>query len=94
MLTMLRMTALLITFIVVAAIGGVIAGLVLMGAGALFYHTGFQFPISFYGSIMIVVWSIWKYQLDKSEYKPKPEKTPAPIPSPRHYRRGPLIPMS
>lgn len=94
MLTMLRITAMLITFTAVAAIGGLITGLTIMGAGALFYQTGFQFPISFYGSLLIMAFSIGKYQLDKSEYKPKPEKVPAPIPNPRTYRRGPLIVLS
>jgi hypothetical protein len=88
------MTAMLITFTVIAAIGGLIAGLVIMGAGALFYHNGFQFPVSFYGSIAIVVLSVGKYYLDREEYKPKPVEVAAPIPSPRSYRNGPLIVLS
>jgi hypothetical protein len=84
----------LITFTVIAAIGGLITGLVIMGAGALFYHNGFQFPVSFYGSIAIIILSVGKHQLDKGEYKPKPVKIPAPIPSPRSYRKGPLIVLS
>lgn len=90
---LLRKFALIVTFTIVASIGGVVAGLVILVAGALFYNTGFQFPVSFYGSIAVVIVSIGKYQLDKSEYKPKSEVVivPAPIPSPRTYRRGPLI---
>lgn len=84
----------LIAFTVIAAIGGLIAGLVIMGAGALFYHNGFQFPVSFYGSIAIIILSVLKYQLDKSEYTPKPVEISAPIPSPRSYRKGPLIVLS
>ena len=84
----------LVTFTAVATIGGVITGLVVMGAGALFYQTGFQFPVSFYGSLLVLTLSIGKHLLDKSEYKPKPEPTPAPIPNPRTYRQGPLIALS
>lgn len=96
MITLLRTFALFITFTVVAALGGVVAGLVILVAGAIFYNTGFQFPVSFYGSIAVIIVSIGKYQLDKSEHNPKPEKVsaPAPIPNPRNYRRGPLIQMS
>lgn len=94
MRTMIRMTAMFITFTIIAAVGGLVTGLVIIGAGALFYHNGFQFPVSFYGSIAIALLSVGKYQLDKEEYKPKPVKVAAPIPSPRSYRKGPLIVLS
>lgn len=96
MITLTRTLALLVSFTIVAAIGGVVAGLVITVAGMFFYETGFQLPLSFYASIVFIVWSIGKYQLDKSEYKPKPEpeQIHAPIPTPRSYRKGPLIVMS
>lgn len=96
MLTLLRTFALFITFTIVAALGGVVTGLIIFTAGGIFYNTGFQFPVSFYGSIAVIIVSMGKYQLDKSEYKPKPEvvTASAPIPSPRNYRRGPLIVLS
>jgi hypothetical protein len=94
MITLIRTFALLVCFTVVAAFGGIIAGLVITAAGMFFYQTGFQLPVSFYASIVFIIWSIGKYQLDRSEYKPKPEEVPAPIPSPRNFRKGPLIVMS
>lgn len=96
MITLTRTLALLVSFTIVAAFGGIVAGLVIAVAGAFFYQTGFQLPVSFYASIGFIIWSIGKYQLDKSEYKPKPEpeQVHAPIPTPRSYRNGPLILMS
>jgi hypothetical protein len=90
----LRTFVLFISFITIAALGGLVVGVVLTVAGALFYHTGFQFPVSFYASAAFIIWTIGKYQMDRNEYKPKPEPQPIYIPSPRHYRQGPLIRMS
>jgi hypothetical protein len=89
-----RTIVLFISFIALAAFGGLTVGVVLTVAGALFYHTGFQFPVSFYASVMFIVVSMGKYHLYKNEYKPKPKRSPVPIPNPRNYRQGPLIVLS
>ena len=87
------MFAIVIAFAVIAAIGGAMAGLVIGAAGALFYHTGFQFPVYFYGSLAIIAMSFVKHYIDRTDAKPQPVETEAfvEIPNPRTYRNGHLI---